>query len=93
MHDEGPSGGQDTDFTLIDVDASSPSSKLKEIIQEQKAEIDTLNVKLQRAQWVIKYLDQCNKKLENQHTLTELQRIREDRELARKRPGEMTPYE
>ena len=49
MHDEGLSGGQDTEFTLIDVDASSPSSKLKEIVQEQKAEIDTLNVKLQRA--------------------------------------------
>ena len=49
MHDEGPSGGQDTDFILIDVDSSSPSSKLKEIIQEQKAEIDTLIVKLQKA--------------------------------------------
>ena len=50
MQDEGPSGGQDTDFILIDVDSSSPSSKLKEIIQEQKAEIDTLTKKLQRAQ-------------------------------------------
>ena len=57
MHDEGPSGGRDTNFILIDVDASSPSSKLKEIIQGQKAEIDTLNVKLQRAQWVINYLE------------------------------------
>ena len=46
MQDEGPLGGQDTDFILIDVDSSSPSSKLKEIIQEQKAEIDTLNKKL-----------------------------------------------
>ena len=63
MHDEGPSGGRDTDFTLIDVDASSPSSKLKEIIQEQKAENDTLKEKLQRAQWVINYLEQRNKQL------------------------------
>ena len=46
MHDEGPSGGWDTDFTIIDVDASSPSSKLKEIIQEQRAENDTLKDKL-----------------------------------------------
>ena len=46
MHDEGLSGGQDTDFILIDVDASSPISKLKEIIQEQKVEIGTLNNKL-----------------------------------------------
>ena len=46
MHGEGPSRGQDTDFVLIDVDASSPNSKLKEIIQEQKAEIDSLTMKL-----------------------------------------------
>ena len=46
MQDEGPSGGQDTEFTLIDVDASSPSSKLREVIQEKKAEIGTLTEKL-----------------------------------------------
>ena len=49
MQDEGPSRGQDTDVVFIDVDSSSPSSKLKEFIHEQKAEIDTLTVKLQRA--------------------------------------------
>ena len=93
MHDEGPSGGPDTDFTIIDVDASSPSSKLKEIIQEKKAENDMLKEKFQRAQWVINYLEQRNKQLEDQHTLVELRRIREDRQLARKRPGDMTPVE
>ena len=93
MHDEGPSGGQDTDFILINVDASSPSSKMKEIIQEQKAEIGTLTVKLQRAHWVINYLEQQNKQLEDQQTLIELRQIHEDRELARKRPGDMTPFE
>ena len=72
MQDEGPSGGQDTDFILIDVDSSSPSSKLKEIIHEHKAEIDTLTEKLQRAQWVINYLEQRNKQLEDQQTLIEL---------------------
>ena len=91
MHDEGPSGGRDTDFTLIDVDASSPSSKLKEIIKEQKAKNDTLKDKLQKVQWVITYLEQRNKQLEDENTLSELQRIREDRQLARKRPGDMTP--
>jgi len=50
MRDEGPSGGRDTDFTIIDVDASSPSSKLKGIIRGKKAENDTLKEKLQRAQ-------------------------------------------
>ena len=79
MQDEGPSGGQDTDFTLINVDLSSPSSKLKEIIQEQKAEIDTLTEKLQRAQWISKYLEQQNKLLEDQQTIMELQNIRENR--------------
>ena len=57
MHDEGPSGGQVTDFVLIDVDASSPSSKLKEIIQEKKSEIENLTMNLQRAQWVIHYFE------------------------------------
>ena len=93
MHDESPSGGQNTDFILIDVDSSSPSLKLKEIMQEKKSEIDTLNEKLQRAQWVINYLEKRNEQLEDQHTFMELQRIREDRELARKRPGDMTPFE
>ena len=75
MQDEGPSGGLDTDFILIDDDVSSPSSKLREIIQEQKVEIDALTNKLQRAQWVINYLEQRNKQLEDQHTVMELQNI------------------
>ena len=91
MHDEGPSGGRDTDFTIIDVDARSPSSKLKEIIHEERAENDMLKEKLQRAQWVINYLEQRNKQLEDEQTLLELRRIREDRQLAWKRPGDMTP--
>ena len=75
MQEEGPSGGQDTDFTLIDVDVSSPNSKLREIIQEQKTEISTLTEKLQRAQWVINYLEQWNKQLEDHQTIMELQNI------------------
>ena len=93
MQDEGPLGGQDTQFTLIYVDSSSPSSKLREVIQEQKSKIGTLTENFQRAQWVIKYLEQWNKQLEDQHTLVELRRIREDRQLAQKRPGDMTPIE
>ena len=93
MHDEGPSGGQDTDFVLIDLDSSSPNSKLREIIQEQKAEIGTLNDKLRRAQWVNEYLEQRNKQLEDEQELIELQRIREDHVLAWKRHGNMTPFE
>ena len=40
---------------------------------------------------MINYLEQCNKQLEDEHTLLELRRIREDRQLAQKRPGDMTP--
>ena len=39
---------------------------------------------------VINYLEQRNKQLEDEHTLYELRQIREDRELARKRPGDLT---
>jgi len=61
MHEEGPSGGHDIDVTVTDVDRSSPSSELKEIIQEQKDEINNMNDKLLRAEWVINYLEQRNK--------------------------------
>ena len=42
---------------------------------------------------MIKYLEQRNKQLEDEHTLYELLRICEDRQLARKRPGGMTPID
>jgi len=80
MHEEGPLGGHDIGATFSDVDRSSPSSKMKEIIQEQKAEINNLNKKLLKAKWVINYLEQRNKQLEDQHTLMELRQIREDRQ-------------
>ena len=93
MQDEGPSGGQDTDFVLIDVDLSSPSSKLKEIIQEQKAGIGKLTEKLQRDQWVINYLEQRNKQLEDQQIVMELRNIREDWQAAQRGQGDMSPIE
>ena len=40
---------------------------------------------------MINYLEQRNKQLEDEQTLLELRRIREDRQLAQKRPGDMTP--
>ena len=75
------------------MDRSPPSSKLKEIIQEQNTEIDSLNEKLLKEECLIKYLDQCNKQLEDEHTLIELRQICENRRLARKRPGDLTPVE
>ena len=61
IYEEGHSGGHDANDALDDVDRSSPSPKLKEIIQEQKTEIDSLNEKLLKAEFLIKYLEQRNK--------------------------------
>ena len=91
MFDEGPSGDPDTD--IIDLDTRSPRSELKEIIRQQKAENHLLQKKLEMAKWTINYLEQCNKQLEDEHTLYELRKIREDRNLVRKRPGDLTPIE
>ena len=59
MIDEGPSRGQDTD--IIGIDASSPTSELKEIIREQRAENESLHKKLHMEKWVINYVEQRNK--------------------------------
>lgn len=73
MFDEGPSG--DLDIDIIDLDISSLSSELKEIIQQQKAESHLLQQKLEMENWTINYLEQRNKQLEDEHTLDELRRI------------------
>jgi len=91
MIEEGLSG--DPDIDIIDLDISSPSSELREIIQQQKAENHLLQQKLEMENWTINYLEQCNKQLEDEHTLDELWRIHEDRNLARKRPGDLAPIE
>ena len=89
--DEGPSGVPGID--VVDLDIISPSLESKEIIQQLKAENDLLQQKLEMANWTITYLEQRNKQLEDEHSLDELQRIHEDRNLARKRPGDLTPIE
>ena len=62
MHDEGPSGEQEADFILIqDDDADVESAKLRMTIQEQKTEIQDLSLNLERAKWIIRYLEQRNK--------------------------------
>ena len=62
-----------------DADLGSQSSKLKEIIQEQQADIHDLTLNLERAKWVINYLEQRNNQLEDHKTIMELQNIRENR--------------
>ena len=52
-----------------------------------------LQQKLEMENWTITYLEQRNKQLEDEHTLDEWQRIHEDCNLARKRPGDLVPIE
>jgi len=84
LHDEGPSEGQERDFILIeeeDTDLGSQSSRLKDvIIKEKEAEIQALSLDLERAKWIINYLEQHNKQLEDKQTMMELQTIRENRQ-------------
>jgi len=64
VHDEGPSEGQERVFILIqdeDTDLGSQSSKLKEIIKEQEADIHDLSLNLERAKSIINDLGQRNK--------------------------------
>ena len=71
LQDEGPSGERETDFILIegdDTDMGPQSTNLREIIQEQQADIDALSINLDKTQWTIQYLEQRNKQLEDQQS-------------------------
>ena len=58
MHDEGTSGEQEVDFILIqDDDADVESARLRMTIQEQNTEIQDLSLNVERAKWIIKYLE------------------------------------
>lgn len=75
MHEEGPSEGQERDFILTqeeDTDLGSQSSRLKEIIKEKEADIHALSLNLERAKWIINYLEQWNKQLEDKQAIMEL---------------------
>jgi len=62
MHDEGPSGEQEADFILIqDDNADVESAQLRMNIQEQNTEIQDLSLNVERAKWIIKYLEQRKK--------------------------------
>lgn len=64
LHDEGPLGGQETYFILIQDDDTilgSQSSKLKEIIREQQEDIHGLSLNLERSKWIINYMEQRSK--------------------------------
>ena len=66
------------------------STNHKEIIQEQQTNIKALSPNLEMAKWIIKYLEQRNKQLEDQQVIMELQNIRENRQAAQRRRMEFT---
>ena len=83
----------DTHHDFIDLDARSPTSDLHEIIRQREAENRLLQQKLDMAQWTINYLEQRNRQLEDEKELDELWRIRSDRVINRRRPGDLLPKE
>ena len=97
LHDEGPSEGQDRDFVLIeeeDNDLGSQISRLKDvIIKEKEVEMQALSLDLERAKWIINYLEQQNKQLEGKKTIMEPQTIRENRQMAKRRKIKLTSLE
>ena len=65
MHENSPPEGQDREPILIEQDVTdlgSQSSRLKDmIIKEKEAEIQALSLNLERAKWIINFLEQENK--------------------------------
>jgi len=58
MHDEWISGEQEADFIVIqDDDADVEKAQLRMTIQEQNTEIQDLLLNVERAKWIIKYLE------------------------------------
>ena len=94
MHEEGATKGQDKDFVLIEEDVTdlgSQSSRLKDtIIKEKEAEIQALSLDLERAKWIINFLEVENKQLEDKQAIMDLQTIRENRQVAKRRKTKMS---
>jgi len=74
-----------------DTDLGSQSPRIKDVvIKEKEVEIQALSLELKRDKWVINYLEQHNRKLEEKQTIMELQTIRENRQLAKRRKIKLT---
>ena len=52
-----------------------------------------MSLNLERAKWIIKYLEQRNKQLEDQQTIMELRNIRENCQAAKRRKVKFTTLE
>jgi len=63
------------------------------IIKEKGAEVQALSLDLERDKWIIKFLEQENKQLEDKQAIMELQTIRENWQVAKRRKTKMTSLE
>jgi len=78
---------------VIDLETQDPKTAKYMIIKEQEAEIKSLSDNLERAKWIIKYLEQGNKQLSDKQVLMELQMIKENRQKAKEENVRLTLIE
>lgn len=78
---------------IIDLEAHDPKTVIDIIIKEQEVEMQSLADNLERAKFIIKYLEQENKKLSDKKILMELQMIKENREKAKEAHVKLTSIE
>lgn len=104
MHKKDLSDEKERDFDLvdheetqgvdvIDLDTQDPKIAKDMIIKEQEDEIQALSDNLERAKWVIKYLEQENKQFSDKQVLMELKMIKENRQKAKKAKVKSTSIE
>ena len=86
MQEEEPSNENERDFDLVVHEEAQGINAIdleiqstKDIIKKMEANIQALSVNLERAKWIINYLEQENKQLTDKQVIMELQMIREER--------------
>ena len=92
---ERPSG-EPSGFVIIHDDETTSDleeAQYNRIIKEQETDIQALQLQLEMAKWNIRYLEQRNKQLEDQHAIIELQNIRENHQAAQHRRIDFTSLE
>lgn len=75
------------------IDLESPSLDQSMLFKEEGDHIHMLNDKLARARYIINYLEQEDKKLEDKQVFMELQMIKEGRKMIKEANVPLTPVE
>ena len=101
MQEKDPSDEQERDFVLVDheetqgvdiIDLESQGTNITKVMII-KVDIQALLVNLERAKWIINYLEQENKQLTDKQVLMELQMIKENQQKTKKAKVKMTSIE